>query len=126
MVKWETMHLVILSEIDIRKENGVWKLDKDGETPILIDNEYFSKRRDGIPVNFNQDHYLPFIQKYLNAIKSVKSSYVVFFEPIPGSDPPNWGNKQQSGNNIMYAPHWYDLKSVFSKVCVENLISLVL
>ena len=102
----------------IRRQHGVWDLDEDGITPINVKDDYFSKKADGTPVNFNQEHYLPFIQKYLNAIKQVKSSYIVFFEPIPGSDPPDW-NGSTDHKGLVYAPHWYDLKAIFSKVTVD-------
>lgn len=99
----------------------MWDLDKDGKTPINVKNDYFSKNPDGSHVNFNQDHYLPFIQKYFRAIKQVKSSYIVLFEPIPGSDPPDWKGSEDN-HGLVYAPHWYDLKSVFSKVMYPQII----
>ncbi len=72
-------------------------------------------KADGTPANYNQDFYLPFIKRYIHAIKRVKSDYSVFFEPIPGTDPPVWLEKEQVKQGLVYAPHWYDLKAIFSK-----------
>jgi hypothetical protein len=76
--------------------------------------DYFTKKPDGSAVNFNSDCYLPFIQSYMQAIKKAKSSFLLFFEPIPGTDPPFWKEEERTG--LVYAPHWYDLKAIFSKV----------
>ena len=98
-----------------RRENGVWDLSEDGKTPVNVKTNYFMTKADGSPVDYNQDFYLPFIKRYIQAIKQVKQSYSVFFEPIPGSDPPVWLEKEQIKQGLVYAPHWYDLKAIFSK-----------
>lgn len=56
------------------------------------------------------------IKSFITVIKSVKKSYLTFFEPIPAHDPPVWTDSDDIKDGLVYAPHWYDLKSVFSKV----------
>jgi hypothetical protein len=41
---------------------------------------------------------------------------MVFFEAIPGHDPPVWRENGATNEGIVYSPHWYDLKAIFSKV----------
>jgi hypothetical protein len=78
--------------------------------------DYFTKTADGSSVNFNRDCYLPFLKSFIKAIKAARSSYLIFFEPIPGQDPPVWEGDEHLKEGLVYAPHWYDLKSIFSKV----------
>ena len=44
---------------------------------------------------------------------------MVFFEAIPGHDPPVWRENGDINDGIVYAPHWYDLKAIFSKVALD-------
>ncbi|KAJ3101376.1 hypothetical protein HDU96_009999, partial [Phlyctochytrium bullatum] len=48
---------------------------------------------------------------------------MVFVEPIPNEDPPQFTESDRRIPNLVYAPHWYDLKTLFSK---DNLINFTL
>ncbi|KAI9143495.1 glycoside hydrolase superfamily [Paraphysoderma sedebokerense] len=97
------------------KEHGVWDVDPTSGEPILLKPDYFIKHpKTGKHVDFNQDFYLPFVNEYAAAIQSVSDSLFVLVEPIPNELPPVYSPTSHH-HNIVYAPHWYDLKSVFSK-----------
>ncbi|CAG8592840.1 3277_t:CDS:10 [Paraglomus brasilianum] len=97
------------------RQHGVWDVDEATKNPVLLQKEYFTKDpKTGNPVEFYKDFYLPFVNKYIKAIQSVKESYLVFVEPLPNEPPPVWTPTDNS-HNVIYAPHWYDLKSVFNK-----------
>ncbi|CAG8469622.1 6308_t:CDS:2 [Paraglomus brasilianum] len=83
---------------------------KTTKNPILLQKEHFTKDlKTGMPVEFYKEFYL-----LLLIYKSVKESYLVFVETLPNEPPPVWTSTDNS-HNIIYAPHWYDLKSVFNK-----------
>ncbi|KAJ3105467.1 hypothetical protein HDU97_008083 [Phlyctochytrium planicorne] len=99
----------------IWRDHGVWDLDANGN-PFTNCPDYFAKHPvTGKKIDFNDDFYLPFIRKYITAIHNVKASYLVFFEPLPNEDPPVFSPSDHSIANLVYAPHWYDLKTLFSK-----------
>jgi len=66
------------------RQHGVWDVDEATKNPVLLQKEYFTKDpKTGNPVEFYKDFYLPFVNKYIKAIQSVKESYLVFVEPLP-------------------------------------------
>ncbi|KAI9183182.1 hypothetical protein H9P43_004099 [Blastocladiella emersonii ATCC 22665] len=84
-----------------------------GQPPEVLKPDYFTKHpRTKQAVDFNQDFYLPFINMYAVAIQQAFPDALILAEPIPQELPPVF---TQQVPNLVYAPHWYDLKSVFSK-----------
>ena len=98
-----------------RKDHGVWDFDEAGN-PVLLKNHHFSVREDGTPVNFLHEFYLPFLKKFAQGITEGNPDMIFLFEPIPNEDPPNLTNETPDWHSkCVYAPHWYDLHSVFNK-----------
>jgi hypothetical protein len=98
-----------------RKEHGVWDLDSSGN-PVLLKNHYFSVRDDGTAINFRDEFYLPFLKKFAVGIREANPDFIFLLEPIPNEDPPNLMNEDAEWHSkCVYAPHWYDLDSVFNK-----------
>ncbi|KAF9913835.1 hypothetical protein BX616_009476 [Lobosporangium transversale] len=96
------------------KQHGVWSVNPKTGQPQVDKPNYFSKHPiTGAKVEFSS-FYLDFIGKYSRAIQSVLPSAFVFVEPIPNEPPPVWGPNDHD-ENIVYAPHWYDLHSLFNK-----------
>lgn len=63
------------------KQHGVWDI-KNGK-PILLASDYFSKDpKTGKKVDFYQDFYVPFVNKYAAVIQQVKKSWYCFVEPM--------------------------------------------
>ncbi|KAF8955249.1 hypothetical protein BGZ46_002687 [Entomortierella lignicola] len=96
------------------KQHGVWSVDPKTGKPKVDKPDYFSKHPiTGEKIDFSR-FYLDFVGKYSRAIQSVMPSAFVFVEPVPNEPAPIWGpNDHEDG--IVYAPHWYDLHSVFNK-----------
>ena len=90
------------------RRNGVWDVDGDG-TPRLLRPDHFA-RRDGRPVDFSQDHYLPFARRFAEAIRAVQPGAAIFVESAPQQPPPRWKDP-----GLVHAPHWYDGFVLFLK-----------
>ncbi|KAG0002340.1 hypothetical protein BGZ80_005363 [Entomortierella chlamydospora] len=96
------------------KQHGVWSVNPKTGQPQVDKPDYFSKHPiTGEKVDFSR-FYLDFIGKYSKAIQSVFPSAFIFVEPIPNEPPPIWGPGDHE-EGIVYAPHWYDLHSLFNK-----------
>jgi hypothetical protein len=83
----------------------------------LLRPNHFKFRQDGTIVDFRQHYYLPFLKKFSNAIKKANPDLIFLFEPVPNEDPPRLIQETPNWHvhNTIYAPHWYDLASVFKK-----------
>jgi hypothetical protein len=99
----------------IWKQEGVWE-DLNGKATLLKPH-HFKYRPDGTLVDFRQHYYAPFLKKFCAAIREGNPEFAFLFEPVPNEEPPrliqetpNW-----HASNTIYAPHWYDLASVFTK-----------
>ena len=96
------------------KQHGVWSVHPKTGAPQVERSDYFTKDpASGEKVDFYK-FYLEFVNKYSRAIQSVVPSAFVFVGPIPNEPAPVWGPADHE-DNIVYAPHWYDLHSIFSK-----------
>ncbi len=88
----------------IWRRHGVWDIAADG-TPRLLRSNYFSMVN-GRQVDFSQDYYRPFANRFAREIRSVDPGALIFLETEVAYTPPRWGSEDVSG--IVYAPHWYD------------------
>ncbi len=93
------------------RHNGVWDVVADG-MPTLRRPDHFSQI-DGRAVDFDQDFFRPFANRFARAIRKVDPRALIFVEPAVGRAPPHWGPADALG--IIYAPHWYDLLVLFTK-----------
>jgi hypothetical protein len=90
------------------RENGVWDFDAQGN-PSLLRPDYFCAHN-GREVDFSQDYYLPFAQRFTQAVRAADPGAMIFVESSPETPPPRW-----EAPNIVYAPHWYDGFVLFFK-----------
>ncbi|KAI8818413.1 glycoside hydrolase superfamily [Fimicolochytrium jonesii] len=96
------------------KQHGVWDIGPDG-VPRCLNANYFARvPSTGERVNFDQDCYVPFIKRYTDAIVAANPSLFVFFEPVP-NEAAFPISKENDSPQLVYAPHWYDLKVLFNK-----------
>ncbi|MEM7103233.1 MAG: cellulase family glycosylhydrolase [Bacteroidota bacterium] len=95
----------------IWQQHGVWGLDKNGEPEVLIP-QYFSKRN-GKAVDFPEDYFRSFVEKFTNAIHEVDPEAIIFAEHALTSKLPNL--KDLSGNNFASAPHRYEVLTLINK-----------
>ncbi len=95
----------------IWRQHGVWGLAED-KKPLLLRPDYFSVVN-GRAVDFSQDYYRPFANRYAREIRSVIPDALIFIETEVGHPPPRWGT--EDAPQIVYAPHWYDAYVLFMK-----------
>ena len=87
----------------IWKQHGVW--DIIGSQPRLLKPDYFA-HVNGRAVDFNQDYYRPFANRFAEAIRQVDPGAITFVEAEPEKKQPAWG--EADARNIVSVPHWYD------------------
>jgi hypothetical protein len=98
-----------------RKQHGVWGYNPEGK-PVLLKKDYFYYRPDGEVAEFKQDYYVPFLKRFATGIAAVDPTLMFYFEPLPNEEPPKIIDDLSGWHsNTVYAPHWYDLHSVFAK-----------
>ena len=98
----------------IWKQHGVWDIVQG--KPTLLQADYFSKKRDGTSADFYIDFYAPFLREFCKAIRRGNPECIFLMEPLPNEEPPVLVQEKENWHtNTIYAPHWYDLNSVFSK-----------
>ncbi|MEE8120251.1 MAG: cellulase family glycosylhydrolase [Anaerolineales bacterium] len=102
------------------RRNGVWDLDTTGQ-PRILRPHHFTKVR-GRRIDFSNDYYRPFANRYAKAIRSVSPKAIIFIESEPRHVSMKWG--AQDAPNIVFAPHWYDgfvlfMKSFYSALAVD-------
>jgi hypothetical protein len=93
------------------RQHGVWDVAADG-TPRLLRPDYFSVVN-GREVDFSQDYYRPFANRFAREIRSVDPDALIFLETEVGHTPPRW--EAEDASQIVYAPHWYDGFVLFLK-----------
>ncbi|KAK6530213.1 hypothetical protein TWF694_003577 [Orbilia ellipsospora] len=124
---------------DIWKDLGVYKLSEKGNPQCGEKGYTYFKfePETGEPVNFERDYYVPFIRQYQAAIKKAiaggQAADWIFVEPIPNLDPPSFtpqatlptrasfssttglSDEIAAHDNLVYAPHWYDVRALYEK-----------
>lgn len=89
---------------DIWREVGIWDLDKDG-LPRLLRPGHFAR------ADFAQDFLKPFTERFAAAIHEVMPDALIFIESEPLAPPPTY----ESPGKMVYAPHFYDGATLFTK-----------
>ncbi|KAI9265082.1 glycoside hydrolase superfamily [Phascolomyces articulosus] len=98
----------------IWRQHGVWDTNGKGK-PVLKNSSYFSKHPEtGDKVDFYQDFYVPFVNRYAQAIQKVRKEWFCFVEPMANEPSPVYSESDHH-HNVVFAPHWYDLNCVFYK-----------
>ncbi len=95
----------------IWKQHGVWDEDAKG-TPRLLRPDYFAQVN-GRKVNFPNDYFRPFVNRYAQEIRSVDPDAIIFVEGTPSGALPDW--RPADAANIVQAGHWYDGFTLFMK-----------
>lgn len=90
---------------------GVWDLDARGR-PRLLRPQHFSYAG-GRFVEFGRDYWRPFCNRFAQVIRAEHPGALVFVEPEFGGPGPAWGPGDAPA--IVYAPHWYDLVTLYTK-----------
>jgi hypothetical protein len=91
----------------IWQHNGIWDVDQQGK-PYLLRPEHFAEV-DGGKIDFDLDFFVPFVIKFLQAIREVDLDTFIFLSPASADiryGAENYGISGQDG--IVHSPHWYD------------------
>ncbi|KXH63634.1 glycoside hydrolase family 5 protein [Colletotrichum nymphaeae SA-01] len=121
------------------RAHGVWEWDEAKKGPKVLQQNYFEvdhrPGREGKPLEWYRDFYGPFLKRFSERVSRKSSRQFCFFEPIPNEFVPPWvsedgkvdeaGQKQTYATetiidtprpeNLVFAPHFYDLNVLFSK-----------
>ncbi len=65
----------------------------------------------GNPVDFTQDYYVPFANRFAQEIRSVDPDALIFVQTEVSAPVPRW--TERDADQIVYAPHWYDVFTLF-------------
>ena len=89
---------------DVWRTQGVWDVDKDDQ-PRLLRPGHFAR------ANFTQDFLKPFIERFAAGIRAVMPEAHIFLEAEPFAPPPRFAE----GCKLVYAPHFYDGMTLFTR-----------
>ena len=119
------------------RAHGVWDWDENRQVARILDKNYFDfdhrLGREGQRIEWYRDCYATFIEKFTRRVSQRHPHHLSFIEPIPNEFMPPWpedpGIKAEEQNyatqtripighppNLVYAPHFYDLNVLFSKM----------
>lgn len=101
----------ISPQADIWRNQGLWNTDKNGN-PVALIPDYFSKVN-GRNVNFNEDYFKPFVNRFAHEIRSISPEAIIFTEGVPGDDSLTW--TATDAPHVVHAAHWYDGYMMFKK-----------
>ncbi|KAG9226684.1 hypothetical protein CCMSSC00406_0006091 [Pleurotus cornucopiae] len=97
--------------------HGVWGYDTNKKTGVVLRENYFTKHpMNGKKIDWYTDYYFPLLDKWSKRVRALSHPHkLVFAEPIPNEFcTPLW-TAEHRPENMVFAPHWYDLNALFSK-----------
>ncbi|KAF5343043.1 hypothetical protein D9758_011120 [Tetrapyrgos nigripes] len=98
--------------------HGVWSWDRNKNEAVVLRENYFKKHpMTGKEVDWYTEFYFPFLNRWAERVRSVPAAAKkpVFVEVIPNEFCPMSFTPEIRPPNMVYAPHWYDLKALFEK-----------
>ncbi|OCH85892.1 glycoside hydrolase [Obba rivulosa] len=98
--------------------HGVWGWDTQKNQGVVLRETYFTKDpMTGRKIDWYTDFYYPFLGLWAKRVRSASSAAdkLIFVEPIPNEFCPSSWTAERRPRNMVYAPHWYDLNSLFAK-----------
>ena len=90
--------------LPIWRQNGVWDVDAAG-SPQLLRPNHFSEIN-GRQVDFHNDYFRPFANRFAEEIRSVLPETLIFIEGVPNEGELHW--TEEDAPNVIHAGHWYD------------------
>ncbi|TBU47753.1 glycoside hydrolase family 5 protein [Dichomitus squalens] len=97
--------------------HGVWGWDQKKNEGVVLRENYFKRDPEtGREIDWYSDFYFPFLNKWAERVRSASSAdKVVLCEAIPNEFCPKSWTAERRPMNMVYAPHWYDLNTLFMK-----------
>jgi hypothetical protein len=99
------------------RQAGIWEIDTSGQ-PVLLKPNYFNEINGKI-VNFNQDYFIPFVQRYTKMVRDIEKDAMIFIETVPDTHSPEHAAGELA--NSVYASHWYDGLTLVLKTYIPFL-----
>lgn len=116
--------------------HGVWDWDEQKKQPVILQRDYFDHDhragREAHKIEWYRDCYAPFVLKFTERVSGRFEKHLSFVEPLPNQFMPPWKAEDRSilqkrhqtstaidldrPQNLVYAPHFYDLNVLFSKI----------
>ncbi|KAK7442010.1 hypothetical protein VKT23_016287 [Stygiomarasmius scandens] len=107
--------------------HGVWGWDRNKNEAVVLRESYFKKHpMTGKEIDWYTEFYFPFLKKWAERVRSVSaaSEKPVFVEVIPNEFCPTSFTPDNRPPNMVYAPHWYDLRALFDKAFGEFSVNV--
>ncbi|PSS32123.1 hypothetical protein PHLCEN_2v2119 [Hermanssonia centrifuga] len=97
--------------------HGVWGWDRNKKEGVVLRESYFIKHpMTNKKIDWYTDFYYLFLNTWTDRVRGASSSEkIVFVEPIPNEFCPRSWTPEHQPQNMVYAPHWYDLNTLFAK-----------
>lgn len=118
------------------RAHDVWRWDEAKGCPVILEKNYFEHDhrpgRESRTIEWYRDCWAPFLARFSERTSRRFPRHLSFIEPIPNEYMPPW-ETEQSGplqpqkyatqtvidaprpQNLVFAPHFYDLNVLFSK-----------
>lgn len=118
------------------RAHGVWDWDEQKQSPVVLQKDYFDRDhrpgREGNRIEWYRDCYAPFVLKFSQRVSRRYPAHLSFVEPLPNQFLPPWQPEPKQDlqqqfktdrvidlerpQSLVYAPHFYDLNVLFSKI----------
>ena len=83
----------------------MWRWSDQKKTAIALQEDYFTKDRQGKKIEFYRDFYFPFVRKWEEVIAKRQPGKFRMVEAVPNEFCPDWEEESRPAN-FVYAPHW--------------------
>ncbi|KIL62019.1 glycoside hydrolase family 5 protein [Amanita muscaria Koide BX008] len=97
--------------------HDVWGWDTKKDEAIVLRENYFTRHPEtGEQIDWYTDFYYPFLKRWESRVRRIAGpAKLLFVEPIPNELCPSSWTAEHRLDNMVYAPHWYDLYGLFWK-----------
>ena len=89
---------------DVWRTHGIWDVDKDGQPRVLRPGHFAH-------ADFTEGFLKPFIERFTTGIRAVMPAAHIFIEAEPFLPPPQFDDAE----GLVYAPHFYDGMTLFTR-----------
>ncbi|KAH8977678.1 glycoside hydrolase superfamily [Lactarius akahatsu] len=115
---------------DLWEMHGVWKWNGEKNAgAVLVESYFVNDPATGRKVDWYTDFYYPLLKRWTARVRGAVANgrgheKVFFVEPVPNEFcPPSWTSEHQLPN-MVFAPHWYDLRVLFDKAHGEFSVNV--
>ncbi|GAA95241.1 glycoside hydrolase family 5 protein [Mixia osmundae IAM 14324] len=99
----------------IWRQHGVWEWNTGTQQPVCLRKDYFERDPQTHKViEWYSQCWWPFLRRFSVRMQKIQSGWLCFAAGIPNEFSPTWPQAERP-KNLVYAPHWYDLHSLFGK-----------